>query len=433
MPAAAVAYLKENDITVHEEGAPPPCTELRNAPFPEALVRVLCAQKGFTVPSGVQAATWPVAVTGRDVLAIAKTGSGKTLGFLLPVLARCHNEKVNGKSGAPIALIMAPTRELGLQIHAEAVKFGKVLGLRPVAVYGGASKTQQVSALGRGCELIIGTPGRIKDIIDTRGGGRDGACSCDRMSMLVLDEADRMLDMGFERDIRAIIWQAFAQRAHQTYFYSATWPIDVQGVAADLLCNAVKITVGKGGDRLTASTSVTQRVHVVESRARMEKFQELMEPFRRGGRDAGKRVLVFANMKLTVKKLASWCHSQGMAVDYISGDRSQSQRETSIRKFKEGKVTVVIATDVAARGLDIKGIERVINYELPVDDFQDYVHRIGRTGRAGAAGESDSLYTDADRVHAPALMKIMKDAGQAVSAAFAKCAPQKTTFDSDSD
>lgn len=209
--------------------------------------------------------------------------------------------------------------------------------------------------------------------------------------------------------------------------------LKVQGIADHLLNNAVKITVGKGGDRLTANKSVTQRVHVVEARARLEKFKALMQPFRRGGQHAGKRVIVFANMKLTVKKLASWCSSQGMASDSISGDRSQSQRETTIRKFKEGKVTVVIATDVAARGLDIKGIERVINYELPVDDFQDYVHRIGRTGRAGAAGESDSLYTDGDRKHAPALIKIMKDAGQSIPAEFARCAPQKTTFDSDSD
>ena len=217
--AASAAYLLDNDITIHEDGAPPPCLELRSAPFPDALVSLLCAQ-GFTAPSAVQASTWPLAVAGRDVLAIAKTGSGKTLGFLLPVLARCYREKTLWKAGkagkaggaegeGPMALIMAPTRELALQIHAEAVKFGKPLGCRAVAVYGGAKKGPQVAALQRGCELIIGTPGRIKDVIDTRGGGRDAACSMERMSMLVLDEADRMLDMGFEQDIRAIVWQAF--------------------------------------------------------------------------------------------------------------------------------------------------------------------------------------------------------------------------------
>ena len=181
----------------------------------------------------------------------------------------------------------------------------------------------------------MGTPGRIKDILDTKGGGGNAACSVERMSMLVLDEADRMLDMGFERDIRSIVWQTFGEWPHQTFLYSATWPLDVQGIAGDLLTNSVKITVGNGGNRLTASTAVTQRVHIVESgvQGRMDKFKELMQSFRRGGADAGKRVIVFANMKVTVKKLAKWCHAQGLASDSISGDRSQSQRETTIRKY----------------------------------------------------------------------------------------------------
>ena len=209
-------------------------------------------------------------------------------------------------------------------------------------------------------------------------------------------------------------------------------PISVQGIAADLLSkDAVKITVGKGGERLTASTSVTQRVHIVyDARARWEKFVELMRPFRRGGADARKRVLIFANRKVTVKEIADWCRKQGLASDSISGDRKQSQRESTIRKFKEGSVTVVVATDVAARGLDIKGIERVINYELPMDDFQDYIHRIGRTGRAGATGEADSLFSkSADKVHTQALIKIMQDAGQVVPPELARCGPQRITFE----
>jgi ATP-dependent RNA helicase DDX5/DBP2 len=424
--ASARAYLAANEIVIHEEGAPPPCLELRSAPFPAPLVRVLLAQKGFLAPSAVQASTWPIAVTGRDVLAIAKTGSGKTLGFLLPVLARCHRERAAGEAGAPIALIMAPTRELALQIHAEALKFGGSVGCRPVAVYGGASKERQVSALSRGCEIVVGTPGRVKEVL------RDGACRASRMSALVLDEADRMLDMGFERDIRSIVWSAFGERERQTLLYSATWPefgSEIQTVAGDMLRNPVKVTVGAGGERLTANASVTQRVHVVDGSRRMEKFSELIAPFRRGGADAGRRVIVFANMKATVKKLANSCRALGLACDEMSGDRSQSQREATIRKFKAGQVTVVVATDVAARGLDIKGIERVINYELPADDFQDYVHRIGRTGRAGTTGESDSLFTAGDKVHSQALIKLMKDAGQDVPPELARFAPQKIRFD----
>mmetsp|Transcript_83297 Transcript_83297/g.121939 ORF Transcript_83297/g.121939 Transcript_83297/m.121939 type:complete len:337 (-) Transcript_83297:192-1202(-) len=332
-----------------------------------------------------------------------------------------------------MGIIMAPTRELALQIAAEADKFGKSVNCRAVAVYGGAPKVPQVKAVKRGCELIIGTPGRIKDVIDVQGKGRDSCATMEKMTMLVLDEADRMLDMGFERDIRAIVWEVFKERAHQTFFFSATWPIAVQDIAADLLNKkAIKVTVGSGGDKLTANPSVTQRVHVVEPAQRWETFQKLMSTFRKGGKDEGSRVIVFANMKSTVSKIADYCRGQGLAADSMSGDRSQSQRESTIRKFKSGAVTVVIATDVAARGLDIKGIERVINYELPGDDFQDYVHRIGRTGRAGATGEADSLFTPGDRMHAKELTRILKEAGQVVPPLLAKYAPQSTKF-ADSD
>jgi superfamily II DNA/RNA helicase len=253
--------------------------------------------------------------------------------------------------------------------------------------------------------------------------------------MVVLDEADRMLDMGFERDIRAIVWQCFsdgpdAYRAHQTFLYSATWPVEVQGIASDLLSeSAVKVTVGSGGEKLTANKSIVQRVHVVDATKRWESFVALIAPFGKGGTHVKSRVIVFANRKDTVKALAQHCQQQGMACDVLSGDRSQSQRESTIRKFKEGLVTIVVATDVAARGLDIKGIERVINYELPMDDFQDYVHRIGRTGRASATGEADSLFTDGDKVNANELIRILTEAGQVVPPALARFTPQRIVFE----
>ena len=423
-------YLAAHEIVIHEENPPPPCRHLRKAPFPTPLVRVLESQ-GFTSPSPVQAATWPLSASGRDVLAIAKTGSGKTLGFLLPVLAKCMTDKKT--ANGPIGVIMAPTRELALQIHAEAVKFGRCINCRAVAVYGGAARDRQVRALQQGCELIIGTPGRIKDVLDTRGGGVDAVCDVSDMNQLVLDEADRMLDMGFEADIRAIVWRCFENRSRQTFLISATWPLDVQDIANDLLTHPVKVTVGSGGSKLTANKSVTQRVHVITHSQRMQKFEELILPFSKGGKDAGKRVIVFANMKFMVKKLTQYCQSKGMAAESMSGDRSQSQRESTVRKFKDGRVTVVIATDVAARGLDIKGIERVINYELPLTDFQDYVHRIGRTGRAGATGEADSLFTESDRKYSTELIRIMKEAGQEVPPLLAKYAPTKIVFQYDSD
>jgi len=372
--AAAAAYLTLHELTIHDDDAPPPCLSLAEAPFPPALLKVLMSQS-FAAPSPVQAATWPIAASGRDVLAIAKTGSGKTLGFLLPVLTRCVAEQ-SVAQGSPLGIIMAPTRELALQIHAETTKYGPCVGCKSVAVYGGSSKHAQVNALQRGCELIIGTPGRIMDVLDVRGGGAWSCVPCDKMSMVVLDEADRMLDMGFERDIRSIVWQCFSggedeysYRSHQTFLYSATWPSEVQGVARDLLAaTAVKVTVGSGGDRLTASKSIVQRVHVIAGAKRWEAFVDLIAPFAKGGAHARTRVIVFANRKDTVRALAKHCQQAGMACDVLSGDRSQSQRESTLRKFKEGSVTVVVATDVAARGLDIKGIERVSNYALPIDD-----------------------------------------------------------------
>ena len=429
----AAAYLALHEITIHDDEAPPPCLSLDEAPFPPALLKLLMSQP-FTAPSPVQAATWPIAVSGRDVLAIAKTGSGKTLGFLLPVLARCVAERPAAK-GTPLGIIMAPTRELALQIHADAAKYGAVVSCTAVAVYGGASKDAQVRALQRGCELIIGTPGRIKDVLDVRGGGASSHVDVCKMSMVVLDEADRMLDMGFETDLRSIVWQCFrgvadAYRPHQTFLYSATWPAEVRSIAGDLLSDkAVKVTVGSGGEKLTASKSIVQRVHVVDATKRWDAFVGLIAPFGKGGAHAKSRVIVFANRKDTVKALARHCQDQGMACDVLSGDRSQSQRESTLRKFKEGTVTIVIATDVAARGLDIKGIERVINYELPADDFQDYVHRIGRTGRASATGEADSLFTEADKLNAKELIRILTEAGQTVPPALAKLTPQRVVFD----
>jgi ATP-dependent RNA helicase DDX5/DBP2 len=296
-------------------------------------------------------------------------------------------------------------------------------------VYGGAPKPPQVSALKRGCELIIGTPGRILDVLDVRGSGWTSAVSVERMNMLVLDEADRMLDMGFEPDIRAIVWHVFGERNRQSFLFSATWPLTVQGVAADILTNPVKVTVGSGGDKLTANKSVTQRIHVVEDAAsKWSYFVGMLKCFGKGGLEAGTRVIIFANTKADVKYITDYCRKQRYSVDSISGDRSQSQRESTIRKFRDGTITMIVATDVAARGLDVKGVGRVINYDLPQDDFQDYVHRIGRTGRAGAKGVADSFFTDSDRSNAKELIRILTDAGQQIPNALAKMQPQKMTF-----
>ena len=361
---AAKAFLAQHEITIHDPSAPPPCMSFDSAPFPAQLIKILNAQP-FTTPSPVQAATWPLAVTGRDCLSIAKTGSGKTLGFMLPAIARSLASTGNRTVG-PTVLIMAPTRELALQIKDEADKFGRPVGIQSVAVYGGAPKWKQTQELQRGADIVVATPGRMMDMLDLHGtAGGWPSTSLERCSVVVLDEADRMLDMGFEKDIRAIFAVLPAQ--HQTLFFTATWPKEVQRVAADLLSDTkVMVTVGNGGQKLTANKSVTQLVQVLENRDKWAAFEALTASYAPGGADDGKRVIIFANTKRDVNMIGDVLWERlGACVDTISGDRGQRERERTIAAFRDGSVTVVVATDVAARGLDVKGIERVINYDFP--------------------------------------------------------------------
>ena len=413
---AARTFMQANEITIHSAEHQSPCTSLAAAPFPAPLVQLLM-QQGFSMPSAVQGASWPIAMAGKDVLAIAKTGSGKTLGYLLPALSRAqlHWEKAAGK---PLCLVMAPTRELALQIKGEATKFGAPLQIRAVAVYGGDPKWKQISELSRGAEILIATPGRMMDMLDLHGTSYGGAAtSLEMCSMLVLDEADRMLDMGFEKDIRAIV--AKMPEGRQTFLFTATWPKAVQRVAADLLGpSQVKVTVGSGGDKLTANKAVVQHVRLVQPAAKWEAFVELLAPYKAGGAAVGTRVIIFANTKRDVNAIGQYCWDHQLPVDTLSGDRTQRERESVIERFRAGQLTMVIATDVAARGLDINGIGHVINYDYPPGDggSEDYIHRIGRTGRAGATGVADTLFTNGDSKHARELVRILSDAGQVVPA-----------------
>lgn len=297
----ARAFMETHEITIHDPLAPLPCLSLPDAPFPAPLVKLLTSQ-GFTSPSAVQAASWPVATLGRDVLAIAKTGSGKTLGYLLPALGKCHQVKTLNPGRnfqQPICLVMAPTRELALQICERAQHFGKAVDCRAVAVYGGSPKWSQAQELELGCEIVVATPGRMMDMLDMHGTSYTGAAtSLDDCAMLILDEADRMLDMGFERDIRSI--EAVVPDGHQTLLFTATWPKTVQKMADDLLFRPVKVTVGSGGEKLTASKNVEQRVHVITGKEKRSAFLALLQPLKPGGPEASKKVIVFCNTKKEV-------------------------------------------------------------------------------------------------------------------------------------
>ncbi|XP_019052242.1 PREDICTED: ATP-dependent RNA helicase-like protein DB10 isoform X2 [Nelumbo nucifera] len=352
---------------------------------------------GFSAPTPIQAQTWPIALQGRDIVAIAKTGSGKTLGYLMPGfvhLKRCRNNSQMG----PTVLVLAPTRELATQIQDEAVKFGRSSRISCTCLYGGAPKGPQLRDLDRGADIVVATPGRLNDILEMR------RISLRQVSYLVLDEADRMLDMGFEPQIRKIVKEVPARR--QTLMYTATWPKEVRKIAADLLVNPVQVNIGSI-DELVANKAITQYVEVVtpmEKQRRLEQILRSQEP--------GSKVIIFCSTKKMCDQLARTITRQFGAAA-IHGDKSQGERDYVLNQFRTGRSPILVATDVAARGLDIKDIRVVINYDFPTG-IEDYVHRIGRTGRAGATGVAYTFFCDQDAKYASDLVRVLEGANQRV-------------------
>ena len=442
----ARAFMKTHEITVNDATAPPPCTTLSGAPFPKPLVKLLTTQ-GFRIPSAVQAASWPLAMNGRDVLAVAKTGAGKTLGYLLPALTRCHESLARsaGKpsAGKPRCLVMAPTRELVIQIKGVAAKYGAPLGCRAVAVYGGTPKWEQAAELQAGCEIVIATPGRLLDLLDLyssqsggprpspSGGGRGGpddsapskhgpATSLAHCTLLVLDEADAMLELGHEQDICTTVLAMPKGGRRQTLLFTATWSKMIERLASELLARThCRVTIGSSStsDHPTANRAVTQVVHVIDPSEKWAAFVKLLAPFKVGRSEASARVLVFANTRADVQGIGEHCMKHQLSSDTVSRDRTQEEREDVLRRFRSGAVHVLIATDVAARGLDVQGIKRVINFDFPsgAGGATQYIPRIGRTGRAGATGQADTLFTTAEsKTVAAELARILLEAGQVV-------------------
>ncbi|KAL6011495.1 hypothetical protein ACLOJK_001943 [Asimina triloba] len=352
---------------------------------------------GFSVPTPIQAQTWPIALQGRDIVAIAKTGSGKTLGYLIPGfihLKHCHN---NSKMG-PTVLVLSPTRELATQIQDEAVKFGRSSRISCTCLYGGAPKGPQLRDLDRGTDVIVATPGRLNDILEMR------RISLRQVSYLVLDEADRMLDMGFEPQIRKIVKEVPSRR--QTLMYTATWPKEVRKIAADLLVNPIQVNIG-GIDELVANKAITQIVEVLSPMEKQRRLEHILR-----SQEPGSKVIVFCSTKRMCDQLSRSITRQ-FGASAIHGDKSQGERDWVLNQFRSGKSPVLVATDVAARGLDIKDIRVVINYDFPTG-IEDYVHRIGRTGRAGATGLAYTFFCEQDAKFARDLIKVLEGAGQRV-------------------
>ena len=342
--------------------------------------------KSFTAPTPIQAATWPALLSGRDMVGVAETGSGKTLAFGVPCVRFITSLPKSQRKGVK-AVIVSPTRELAVQIHDQLVLLAKPAGLEVVCVYGGVPKDPQVKAI-RTASIVVATPGRLNDLIG------DGSADLSSAEYVVLDEADRMLDKGFEEAIRQIISCTPTKR--QTLMFTATWPPSVRDLASTFMLSPVKITIGDNvSGELRANTRIKQLVEVVDPRGKEQRLLQLLKQYQ-SGKNKEDRILVFCLYKKEATRIEGFIRSKGFRVGGIHGDLSQDKRSAALQAFKEGKVPLLVATDVAARGLDIPAVKVVINVTFPLT-AEDYVHRIGRTGRAGKDGIAVTLFTEHDK------------------------------------
>ncbi|KAA1107264.1 RNA-dependent ATPase [Puccinia graminis f. sp. tritici] len=417
-PAEIEQFISSNKLTYEPPEIVtqlPPVLKFEDVVVHDSLRKAFSA---FQKPSPIQSAVWPVLMAGRDVVGIAETGSGKTLAFGVPALQ--HILDGDKKSKAINVLVIAPTRELAMQTETTLSDLGKLVSppIKSLCVYGGVDKNIQRKALANSAvRVVAGTPGRLLDLAN------EGHLKLDQVSWLILDEADRMLDKGFENDIRAIINLCRPSRTEDsnsrlTTMFSATWPTSVRRLAADFMHEPVRILVG--ADELTASCSVEQTVEVLEETRGKE--WKLLNTLKELGKDSQKnkskdKIIVFALYKKEAQRLHEFLLRKGFQACCIEGNMSQDKRSKSLEDFMTGKSTILVATDVAARGLDIPKVEFVINVTFPLT-IEDYIHRIGRTGRAGRTGKSITYFTDEDKSHAGELMRVLKDAGQVVPEAL---------------
>jgi len=386
------------------DNAPKPISSFENMGLRQILMDNI-QKSGYKKPTPIQKTAIPCIMAGRDLMACAQTGSGKTAAFLLPMIHKILEEGLESNSGdspqKPQAIVIAPTRELAVQIKDEARKFSNESMCKAVVMYGGTSTGYQLQSLFRGTNILIATPGRLMDILEK------DKISLENLKYLVLDEADRMLDMGFRPEIVKLCEHSSmpAKGERQTLMFSATFPSEVQQLALDFLKDYLFLTIGILG---SASSDVTQNFAEVE---KFKKREALIEILKDVGTD---RTLVFVETKRNADFLASILSNEGFPTTSIHGDRLQREREEALRDFKTGRMPVLVATAVAARGLDIKGVAHVVNYDLP-KTIDEYVHRIGRTGRVGNTGKATSFFDPAENSDIAAdLVQILGDCQQVV-------------------
>eukprot|EP01090_Pellita_catalonica_P002461 TRINITY_DN12035_c0_g1_i1.p1 TRINITY_DN12035_c0_g1~~TRINITY_DN12035_c0_g1_i1.p1 ORF type:complete len:626 (+),score=60.84 TRINITY_DN12035_c0_g1_i1:42-1919(+) len=392
-------------------------------------------QRGFTEPTIIQSQGWPLILSGRDMVGIAETGSGKTLTFALPAFEHIHHNAPQETAGnqksksvwggrgrmppmstGPQALMIAPTRELAQQICLEITDFCKASGKRTQAFYGGTRKGQSMAELERygPPDIAVATPGRLLDLLQSR------VLSLENCTYFVVDEADRLLDMGFEPQLRQIVSMLRPDR--QTLMWSATWPKEIQHLAKDFLTNPAMIVVGKANETSVANKCVTQEFKFIASaRDRTTEMLKILERVEQEVLDQADgeedlpdvKVLIFCETRNEVDRLQADLAAQGYPVAVTHGGKTQNNREQALRDFRNGRAPILAATDIAARGIDVKDITYVVNYSMP-RTIDDYVHRIGRTGRAGAKGTSISLFSPKDSSLAGDLVKVLKQANQEI-------------------
>ncbi|ODV90194.1 hypothetical protein CANCADRAFT_11709, partial [Tortispora caseinolytica NRRL Y-17796] len=402
-----------DDIPIDASGedVPEMVTSFTSPPLEKHLLSNIELAR-YKKPTPVQKYSIPIVALGRDLMACAQTGSGKTAGFLFPILSESfktgpspmvENQRelpFRQRKAFPTSLIVAPTRELVLQIYEEARRFAYRSWVKPCVVYGGADIHSQIDQISRGCDLLVATPGRLVDLIERR------KISLANIKFLVLDEADRMLDMGFEPQIRRIVEEEDMPgvQERQTLMFSATFPRDMQELARDFLKDYIFLSVGRVG---STSENITQRIDYVEESDKKSALLDILSSADHG------LTLIFVETKKLADTLSDYLYMSGFPATSIHGDRTQRERELALSMFKSGKAPIMVATAVAARGLDIPNVKLVVNYDLP-SDIDDYVHRIGRTGRAGNTGIATAFFNRNNRGIAKELLDILKEANQEV-------------------
>ncbi len=369
-------------------------------PIQRALIN-----RNHVVPTPIQARAIPELLAGRDVLGIAQTGTGKTAAFALPILHQLSQKRGNNGRRSPRALVLAPTRELAIQINDEFRAYGKDLHLRQTVIMGGVGQRPQVNALSRGVDILVATPGRLLDLMNQR------QLVLDAVEFFVLDEADRMLDMGFVRDVRKIA--AALPKQRQTLLFSATMPVEIARLSGEILADPVRVEVTP---QATPIERLEQSIYHVDAGGKAALLASLLDD------PAMSRVLVFARTKHRANRVAEKLGKGGVAAEAIHGNKSQAARQRALKRFRAGDARVLVATDIAARGIDVDSVSHVINFELP-NEPESYVHRIGRTARAGAGGIALSFCDPTERGYLRDIERLIRRRLTVIGDAPAAAAP----------